>query len=69
MAMGIAEAYLKVSRKYAIPVIDFNNLGGIYTDNLSTYTIDNCHLNDSGNELKGKIVAQWLQNHVPYIHS
>ena len=69
MAMGIAEAYLKVSRKYAIPVIDFNNLGGIYTDNLSTYTIDNCHLNDPGNELKGKIVAQWLQNHVPYIHS
>lgn len=65
----VSKAVREVCGKYAIPIYDNFVLSGIYSTNLSTFTTDNCHWNNSAHEMVGKNLAQFMLNTFRYIHS
>ena len=64
----VSKAVREVCEKYAIPVYDNFVLSGIYSTNLSTFTTDNCHWNDTAHEMVGKNLARFMLNTFRYIH-
>lgn len=64
----VSKAVREVCEKYAIPVYDNFVLSGIYSTNLSTFTTDNCHWNDTAHEMVGKNLARFMVNTFRYIH-
>jgi hypothetical protein len=64
----VSKAIREVCEKYAIPVYDNFVLSGIYSTNLSTFTTDNCHWNDTTHEMVGKNLARFMVNTFRYIH-
>lgn len=67
-AMDVSRIMKEVCYKYAIPVYDNCQLSGIYSSNLNYYTTDNCHWNDTANEMVGKNLARWLIDTFRYIY-
>lgn len=64
----VSKAVREVCEKYAIPVYDNFVLSGIYSTNLSAFTTDNCHWNDTAHEMVGKNLARFMLNTFRYIH-
>lgn len=64
----VSKAVREVCEKYAIPVYDNFVLSGIYSTNLSTFTTDNCHWNDTAHEMVGKNLARFMVNTFRYVH-
>lgn len=64
----VSKAIREVCEKYVIPVYDNFVLSGIYNTNLSTFTTDNCHWNDTAHEMVGKNLARFMANTFQYIH-
>lgn len=64
----VAKVVREVCEKYAIPVYDNYALSGIYSTNLSAFTTDNCHWNDTAHEMVGKNLARFMMNTFRYIY-
>ena len=64
----VSKAIREVCGKYAIPVYDNFSLSGIYGTNLSTYTTDNCHWNDTAHEMVGKNLAHFVAENFHYVY-
>lgn len=68
-SLEVSKAIKEVCVKYAIPVYDNFNLGGIYNTNLSIFTTDNCHWNNFAHEMVGKNLARFINNNFRYIYN
>ena len=64
----VSKAIREVCQKFAIPVYDNFVLSGIYDTNLSVFTTDNCHWNDTGHEMVGKNLAAYMLDTFHYVH-
>lgn len=64
----VSKAIREVCEKYAIPVYDNFVLSGIYSTNLSAFTTDNCHWNDTAHEMVGKNLAKFVTDSFRYIY-
>ena len=64
----VSKAMHEVCGKYAIPVYDNFRISGVYDENLSVYTTDNCHWNDTTHEMVGRNLAKYLKNTFCYVH-
>ena len=64
----VSKAIREVCEKYAIPVYDNFVLSGIYSTNLSVFTTDNCHWNDTAHEMVGKNLAKFVCDTFRYIY-
>ena len=64
----VAKAVREVCEKYAIPVYDNFALSGIYQTNLTAFTTDNCHWNDTAHEMVGKNLSKFMLNTFGYLY-
>jgi lysophospholipase L1-like esterase len=64
----VSKAIREVCEKYAIPVYDNFALSGIYNTNLSVFTTDNCHWNDTAHEMVGKNLARFVSETFRYVY-
>lgn len=64
----VSRAVREVCEKFAIPVFDNFIQSGINEKNLSTFTTDNCHWNDTAHEMVGKNLAHFIANGFRYCH-
>ena len=58
----VADAIIEVCNKHSIPVYDNYSLCGITIENLSSYTTDNCHWNDTAHEMVGKNLSEFIKS-------
>ena len=63
MCSNIAEAMKELGEYYAIPVIDCHSLLGISNRNSQVYRLDWAHLGDMGNEIKGSLLANSMEQY------
>lgn len=64
----VSKAIREVCEKYAIPVYDNFTLSGIYNTNLSVFTTDKCHWNDTAHEMVGKNIARFVSDSFCYVY-
>lgn len=64
--LQIRQDVLDIAPKYSISVYDNYQFMGLYSGNLSTLTNDGCHWNDTGHEIVGKNLAEWIRTHFKY---
>lgn len=64
----ISRAMIEVATKYSIPVYDNFVMSGMRTGNLSVYTTDNCHWNNTGHEMVGKNLADWILSNFGFVY-
>lgn len=67
-SLEVSKAIQEVCRKYAIPIYDNFVLSGICDSNLSYFTTDNCHWNDTGHEMVGRNLARYMLNTFAYLY-
>ncbi len=66
--LQIRKDVLDIAPQYAIPVYDNYQFMGLYSDNLNIFTNDGCHWNDTGHEMVGKNLSEWVINHFEYLY-
>jgi hypothetical protein len=64
----VAKAVKEVCEKHSIVVYDNFVNSGIHTANLSYWTTDNCHWNDSAHEMVGKNLAKFVADSFRYVY-
>ncbi len=64
----VSKAVKEVCDRFAISVFDNFTLSGICESNLSVFTTDNCHWNDTAHEMVGKNLASFVSGGFRYAH-